>query len=271
MRSAKPSLREIDRSRKMPDLKSLSSYIDDLLYPREYEDYCINGIQVEGKPQVEKIIIGVSASEKLFLRALDLNADCIIVHHGIFWKNSPHPVALTGFLYKRLRVLIKNDISLLVYHLPLDGHPELGNNAIIADRLGLKNITFVPIGSHSAPIAAVGDYPDDKTFDQFAKEADKSLDTEGIKLLLNDNIVKRIFVLSGSGSGYYEDAVKSGADLFVTGELREDTVRTAEELGLNFYAAGHYNSEKWGINALGSHLQDKFDLTVEFVDVPNPV
>ncbi len=255
----------------MVKLKELEQYLTGKLDTTSFDDYCVNGIQIEGKDTINGIVTGVSASVRLFEAAVERNVDAVIVHHGLFWKNSPHPLALKGPMRKRVKLLLDADISLLGYHLPLDAHSELGNSALISKALGLIDITFTPIAGMDRPIAAVGNLAQPLPFEQFLNHADRVLATSGLSMDFSNGEVSRVFVLSGGGSGYYSDASASGAEIMVTGELKEDMVRYAEELGLSLYAAGHYNSEKWGIKALGEHLREKFDIEVEFVDVPNPV
>lgn len=255
----------------MTTLPKLTRYIDELLNAAEFDDYCVNGVQVEGCAEINRVITGVSVSERLIQNAVDRNADAVIVHHGLFWKNSPHPMTLTGYFGKRVKLLHQNDISLLGYHLPLDAHPAVGNNAIIANLLKLQNTTFIPIEGTTQPIAAVGDLPDSMLAEDFFAAANRILNCDGMGLALNQREIKRVFVLSGGGAGYFADAAAASADVVVTGELSEHVVRAAEECGLSLYAAGHYNSEKYGIQALGGLLEKQFDLEVEFIDIPNPV
>ncbi len=243
----------------------------DLLNTTAFDDYCVNGLQVEGRNQIRKIVTGVSVSQRLFSEAISKKADAILVHHGLFWKNSPHPLALTGVIRERVKMLLDREINLFGYHLPLDAHPEIGNNALIAKGLGIDAPDFVPIEGSPLPIAATGDLRDSIPFEEFVMKADRIMGAQGIGLALGSRDVKRVFILSGGGGGYFDDAYKHQADVMVTGVLREDVVRTAEELRLNLYGGGHYNSEKLGIRALGEHLKEKFDLDVDFIDVPNPV
>lgn len=255
----------------MISLQTLQEYLAELLEISLFDDYCVNGLQVEGRREIRKIITGVSASERLFRAAIHQKADAVIVHHGLFWRSTPSPLALVGVLGRRVKLLHQNEISLLGYHLPLDAHCKIGNNALIAEALGLQNVEFVPIDKMERPCAAVGNLSVPVSVDFFFEEADKLLGTNGLGLSFNSNEISRIFVLAGGGGGNFLDAANAGADLMVTGELREDVVRSAEELELNLYAAGHYNSEKWGIIALGEHLKEHFDVETEFVDIPNPV
>ncbi|MDP8237798.1 MAG: Nif3-like dinuclear metal center hexameric protein [Candidatus Hatepunaea meridiana] len=255
----------------MFDLNKLADYLSKLLDTASFSDYCVNGIQVEGQSSISKIVTGVSASQRIIEAAIERQAQAVMLHHGLFWKNDPHPMALTGIMKDRIKLLLDNDISLLGYHLPLDAHQDLGNNALIGKALELENIIFIPVSDIDNPIAAVGDLSEPISFESFREKADEILDTNGLGLDFNKREIKRIFILSGGGGRFYQDAAEAGADLMITGELTEQNVRAAEELEISLYAAGHYNSEKWGIKALGEHLRHKFDLEVEFVDIPNPV
>lgn len=249
----------------------LQSYLADFLRVAEFNDYCVNGIQVEGKEKITRIAAGVSASDRLFRAASQFQADAVIVHHGLFWNHNPAPFALTGILKRRVKLLLDRDIALLAYHLPLDGHPEIGNNALIARTLKLKQVEFLPIKTGQPPIATVGCLSRAMEFERFVDFADRELATQGIGFKFNRRKISKVYVLSGGGAGYIQEVVASGADLMVTGELREETVRAAEEQGLSLYAGGHYNTEKWGIRALSSHLAKRFKIASLFIDVPNPV
>jgi len=255
----------------MIELIKLEQYLAQLLNTASFNDYCVNGIQIEGKSEINRIVTGVSASARLFETAVEYKADAVIVHHGLFWKDSPHPMALTGSIRNRVKLLINSDISLFGYHLPLDAHQELGNNALIAKALGLTNLTYRALPDIEPPISVIGDLSSSLTFDEFKEFADEALETNGLALDFSNNKIDRIYILSGGGGGYFNDAVVCGADIMVTGELKEQAVRSAEEMGLSLYGAGHYNSEKFGIRALGERLMEEFNLEVEFVDIPNPV
>ena len=255
----------------MVELSELDRYLSQYLNTETFSDYCVNGIQVEGSKEINRIVMGVSISERLIKESIKLKADSILVHHGLFWKSSPHPFELTGFQFKRVKLLIENNISLLGYHLPLDAHPEIGNNALIAGSLGLKNVEFLELSGMQIPFSACGDLPVPLEFDQFVLHANRMLETDGIALHFNNSPIKRVYAVSGGAAGYYMDAVNAGADIMITGELKEDVVRPAEECGLSLYAAGHYNSEKLGIEALGEHLSAKFDIEAKFIDIPNPI
>ena len=239
-------------------------YIDTLLKTTEFDDYCVNGLQVEGKEQISKIVVGVSASERLFTEAIQRNADMIIVHHGLFWKNDPIPHALTGIVRNRVAQLIKNDINLTAYHLPLDAHPQIGNNAQIIKKLNLKLIKPVEIG-----FLAKLDTP--VSIESFVKLVNEKLETKSMVFPFGNNKVSHVLVISGGSAMDYPLALENHADTFLAGNIKESLVRELEELKLNFINAGHYNTEKFGIQALGNLLQKQYDISCEFVDIPNPV
>jgi putative NIF3 family GTP cyclohydrolase 1 type 2 len=164
----------------MVELTELECYLAELLDVAVFEDYCVNGVQIEGKPEINRILTGVSASARLFEIALDQKVDAVLLHHGLFWRQSPHPMALTGIMKKRVKLLLDADISLLGYHLPLDAHPEFGNNARISRALGLRDIAFVPVSSISNPIAAVGNLSKPMSFADFVSYIDKIMEVKSL-------------------------------------------------------------------------------------------
>ncbi len=239
-------------------------FINQLLTPENFVDYCVNGLQVEGRSEVRKIALGVSASARLFQQAVQIKADMVIVHHGLFWQNSPHPMHLTGILYNRLRLLMQHEMNLLGYHLPLDAHPEVGNNAQICKRLNLQMIEPVDIGF-------LGQLAGATPFPEFVNQVEKLLQTSPFALNYGSKNVKKVLVISGGSSYEYLKAVEKAADTFLAGDIRENFVREIEENQLNFINAGHYNTEKLGIQALGEKLAAQFSIPCEFIDIPNPV
>jgi dinuclear metal center YbgI/SA1388 family protein len=239
-------------------------YINNFLNTSEFDDLSMNGLQVEGKKNVEKIVLGVSVSERLFQAAVDENADMIIVHHGAFWKNAPLPYILTGIHGSRMALLVKNDINLAAYHLPLDAHPEIGNNAIIMKKLHIHPIQPVDVGF-------LGQLTSAMTMKKFVEFVDQELQTNSLAFPFGSPEVRRILVISGGSSRYYQLALDNKADVFLGGDMKENVVRELEEVKLNFIHAGHYNTEKFGVQALAEKLSQQFDLTCQFVDIPNPV
>jgi dinuclear metal center YbgI/SA1388 family protein len=243
----------------------LRAYLDSVLDVARCRDYCPNGLQVEGRERVAKVVCGVTASQTLIEAAIERKADALLVHHGWFWKAEDGRV--TGFRKQRMARLLAHDISLFAYHLPLDAHPLLGNNAQLALRLdwtvdgrfGEQDIGFV--GVPSAPTLA-GD---------LARQLERALGRA--PLLIGDPAqrVARIAWCSGGAQDYFEAALATGADVFVSGEISEQTVHLARETGMAFIAAGHHATERYGVMALGVHLAEKFGLDCEFVDIDNPV
>lgn len=239
-------------------------FVAELLSVQDFEDECINGLQVEGKPQVSKIALGVSASVRLFQAALDCSADLVMVHHGLFWKSDPRPFALRGVMRKRLGLLLGADVSLLAYHLPLDAHPEVGNNAQLLARLGLTRKQPVYVGY-------LGSLPEPLALDVFVDRVNALVGAQAQVFPYGPDRVQQVAVVSGGASPEYFMAVDAGADTFLAGDIRENIVRELEEAGINYINAGHYNTERFGIQALGARVRDTFDVEVEFIDVPNPV
>lgn len=239
-------------------------YINELLNNSEFEDDSVNGLQVEGKAEIERIVLGVSCSERLFQAAVERQADLIIVHHGLFWKQSPSPYILTGIFRNRIALLIKNDINLAAYHLPLDAHVELGNNAQIVKRLQIEPIKPVEVGF-------LGRLRVPLSLKKLVDMINKELQTKSQVFSYGSPDVHRVLVLSGGTSRYYQLALENDADTFIGGDMRENVVRELEEVGLNFIDAGHYNTEKFGVQALGDKLKQEFAVNCEFIDIPNPV
>ncbi len=239
-------------------------YINELLNIAEFQDDSFNGLQVEGKAEIEKIVLGVSISERLFQAAIGEQADMIIVHHGMFWKNAPSPYLITGILRNRIALLIKNDINLVAYHLPLDAHAELGNNAQIMKRLSIETIKPVDVGF-------LGRLKNKLSFEKFVKIVNNELDTEAQVFAFGSPDVHRVLVLSGGSSRFYQLALDNDADTFIGGDMRENLVRELEEVGLNFIHAGHYNTEKFGVQALCVKLNQEFCIPCKFIDIPNPI
>ena len=239
-------------------------FVAELLSVQGFDDECVNGLQVEGKPQVSKIALGVSASARLFEGALDYGADLILVHHGLFWKSDPRPFALRGVMRKRLALLLGADVSLLAYHLPLDAHPEVGNNAQLLARLGLSRKQAVYVGY-------LGSLPEPLALDAFVDRVNALIGAQAQVFPYGPDRVQHVAVVSGGASPEYFMAVDAGADTFLAGDIRENIVRELEEARINYINAGHYNTEQFGIQALGARVRDTFDVEVEFIDVPNPV
>ena len=246
-------------------LRELDNYIGRLLEVSRFRDYCPNGIQVEGRAEVYRIATGVTASQKLLEEATAWGADAILVHHGYFWRNEAQ--AVTGIKKRRLAHLLQHDVSLLAYHLPLDAHPELGNNAQLAQRLGL-----LPQGLFGDQnIAWHGELQRPQTLAQFAEHIAGSLQRVPLLIGDGDRMLHRIAWCSGGAQSYFEQAVALGVDAFLTGEISEQNVHVAQETGVAFIAAGHHATERYGVQALGEHLAGQWKVEHRFFDMDNPV
>jgi dinuclear metal center YbgI/SA1388 family protein len=247
------------------ELTELVNYTGQLLEVSRFRDYCPNGLQVEGRPQVKRIVAGVSASMALLEAAADQGADAILVHHGWFWKSDEARV--TGVRKKRLAFLLERDISLLAYHLPLDAHPELGNNASLARLFGLDITAW--FGEQQ--IAAVGEWKPGGSLGDFSAMVSARLGREPMVIGDFSRNIKRVAWCSGAAQDYLAQAVDLDVDVYLTGEISEHTVHLARESGVAFVAAGHHATERYGAKALGEHLASRFGIECKFVDLDNPV
>ncbi len=243
----------------------LARYLDETLETARFRDYCPNGLQVEGCVEVRRIVAGVTASQALIAAAIERGADTLLVHHGWFWKGEDGRI--TGLRKARIGALLRHDINLFAYHLPLDAHPELGNNAQLAARLG-----WLPEGRFGEQdIAWLGRPAAPTTGGGLAASIAAGLGRE--PLLIGDvaRPVARIGWCSGGAQGYFEQAIALGVDAYVSGEISEQTVHLARESGVAYLAAGHHATERFGAAALATHLARHFGLDCEFVDIDNPV
>ena len=243
----------------------LRTYLDTLLEVARFRDYCPNGLQVEGRAEIGRIVCGVSASQALVDAAAARGADAILVHHGWFWKSEDGRI--TGHRKQRMAALLAHDISLFAYHLPLDAHAEFGNNAQLAQRMGWTvagRFAEQDIGFIGAPAAAT-------TAGAVAAALATALGRE--PLLVGDAArpVLRIAWCTGGAQGYFEQAIAAGADLYVSGEISENTVHLARESGVPYLAAGHHATERYGVMALAEHLRERCGLACEYVEIDNPV
>ncbi len=245
-------------------LKQLLDYTGQLLDVGRFRDYCPNGLQVEGRPEVRSLVSGVSASMALLEAAAESGADAVLVHHGWFWRQEDPCV--TGLKKRRLALLLERGISLLAYHLPLDAHPELGNNARLAALLGLE--TEGRFGDQG--VACHGTLPEAASLNQWAKRVEQALGRAPL-VVGEERPIRRVAWCSGGGQDYLEEAVALGVDVFLTGEIAERHVHVAREAGVAFLAAGHHATERFGVQALGGHLAERFGLAHRYVEIPNPV
>ena len=246
-------------------LNELRDYIGSLLEISRFHDYAPNGVQVEGKAQVRRIASGVTASQRLLEAATAWGADAVLVHHGYFWRNED--AAVTGIKKRRLAHLLRHDMNLLAYHLPLDAHAGLGNNA----QLG-KRLDFVERGRFGEQdIACHGELAQEQRLAQLAAHIEGVLQRAPQVIGDGAAAIRRIAWCSGGAQSYFEEAVALGVDAFLTGEISEHNVHVAQETGVAFIAAGHHATERYGVRALGEHLASRFGVEHRFLDMDNPV
>lgn len=246
----------------------LTRYLDELLESARFRDYCPNGLQVEGRGEVQRIVAGVTASQALVDAAIERGADAIVVHHGWFWRGEDGRV--TGVRKARLQSLLKHDINLIAYHLPLDSHAELGNNAQLARILGCSvegRFGEQDIGWHGrlARPASLAELL--RTITEKLQRPPQAFG----EALANGRPLSRVAWCSGGAQNLFEQAIALGVDVFVSGEVSEQTVHLARESGVAYVAAGHHATERGGVKALAAHLAQRFGLECEFVDIDNPV
>jgi dinuclear metal center YbgI/SA1388 family protein len=245
--------------------EELTRYLDELLETARFRDYCPNGLQVEGCREVRRIVAGVTASQSLVDAAIARGADALLVHHGWFWRGEDGRV--TGFRKARMQALLKHDINLFGYHLPLDGHSEFGNNAQLARRLGWVvegRFGEQDIGWH-------GHTSEPTTLLKLTQEMTAGLQRPPQVIGDETRAVNRIAWCSGGAQSLFEEAIAQGVDAYVSGEISEQSVHLARESGVAYIAAGHHATERFGVQALAAHLVERFDLECEFVDIDNPV
>jgi dinuclear metal center YbgI/SA1388 family protein len=256
----------------MPALGELIAALDELLEPRRFADYCPNGLQVPGASAVARVATGVSASVELFERAIAAGAQLILVHHGLFWKPA-HPAfsAIDDAMKRRLKLLFDADVGLAAYHLPLDAHPRVGNNALIASGLGAA--AHEPFAQHAGePIGTMARFPGEGLAAQeLTRRVADLTQREPLVFDAGPERVRRLAIVSGAGASYLDEAIVGGADAFLTGEPAERVMAQARENGVHFLAAGHYATETLGVRALGELLEERFGVQHAFIDVPNPI
>ena len=247
----------------------LEKLLNEKLQPQRIKDYCPNGLQVEGTAEVKRIVTGVTASQALINKAVELKADALLVHHGFFWKGEQE--AIRGMKGKRIRTLIKNDINLLGYHLPLDIHPKLGNNAKLAELLEID--VEGSLEGHPQSVAMFGRLKTPMTGAEFAAKIDQVLNRKPLHIAPEnaDKMIETVGWCTGGGQDYIELAASQGIDAFISGEISERTTYSAREQDIHYFAAGHHATERYGVKALGEWLAKEHGLDVEFIDIDNPV
>jgi dinuclear metal center YbgI/SA1388 family protein len=251
----------------MVELEVLENYCNRLLTASEFDDYCPNGVQLDaGGGPVQRVVSAVTASQAAIEGAAKLEADLLLVHHGYFWKGEPRP--LVGVKGRRIGSLYRHGISLMAYHLPLDAHPQLGNNRLLAERLGFSSAGLeMEEGGYlwhttlEAPESAAA----------LTERICRGLDREPLHLSGGSELIRRLGWCSGAAQEHISQAAALGLDAFISGEVSEQTFHLAQELGIHYFAAGHHATERFGVQALGEHLAEKFALFHQFLDIVNPV
>ncbi len=240
----------------------LDTFFTTLLEPARFKDFCPNGWQVEGKREVQKIVSGVTASKALIDAAINAKADAIVVHHGLFWHGD---VRITGWMRQRVGALIEHNINLFAYHLPLDAHATLGNNAQLARVLGLT-----PTGRFGEQEMGWLGVSDAGTFDELCATVEAAMGRRITAIGEAKQAVQRVAWCTGGAQGYFESAIAAGAQVYITGEISEPQAHYAREMGVAYIACGHHASERYGAPALAAHAAAHFDLAHEFIDIDNP-
>jgi dinuclear metal center YbgI/SA1388 family protein len=252
----------------MVTLNALLDYTNSLLSTDSFSDYCPNGLQVEGRAEVTRLVSGVTASMALIEAAIEAQADAIVVHHGYFWKGEDE--CITGMKRARLGRLLGTDTSLLAYHLPLDAHPKLGNNARLAEVLGFERRgCFGPDDGLS--LGQYGLLPHALTAAALGELIQSSLGRMPQHIPGPQQTIQTVGWCSGAAQSYIDAAADQGLDAFISGEISEQTVHVARERGLHYFAAGHHATERYGVQALGEHLAEQFEISHRFIDIDNPV
>jgi dinuclear metal center YbgI/SA1388 family protein len=242
----------------------LDAYLNALLETARFQDYGPNGLQVEGKPEVHKIVSGVTASLALIDAAVAAQADAILVHHGLFWKG--HDGRLTGWLKQRVERLMAHHINLFAYHLPLDAHPILGNNAQFGNRFGAN----IEANFGNQNLGCIGSLAEPVSLQVLGAVLQNQLQRTPTLVPGDGRLLRRVAWCTGGAQGYFEAAIAAGADVFITGEISEPQAHLAAETGVAFIACGHHASERYGAPALGQHLAEKFGITHQFIEIANP-
>ncbi|MGB0836062.1 MAG: Nif3-like dinuclear metal center hexameric protein [Psychrobium sp.] len=251
----------------MVSRNELMAFLDKTLEPHKIKDYCPNGLQVEGTTDIKKIVTGVTASQAMIDAAIAAGADALLVHHGYFWKGESQTI--TSLKKKRIKSLLMADINLIAYHLPLDIHPALGNNAQLAQRFGISNLQGLEPGN-PVSVAVKGDFATPITVAELKRRIGQSLARDVLVEGQPDKEIRTVAWCSGGGQSFIEMAGEQGIDAFISGEVSEQTIHLAREYDIAFFAAGHHATERYGAKALGEFVADSLDVDVEFIDIDNP-
>ena len=258
----------------MLERDELVAYVNQALNIRAFagSDYCPNGLQVSGKQAIQKVVTGVTSNLALIESAVQAQADVLLVHHGFFWKNEDPTIV--GMKQKRLKCLLASEINLLVYHLPLDYHPVWGNNAQLAKLLGIELRGPLEAGN-SLSIGNIGvlKHPESapKSVEEFRQKIATTLNRDPLFISGGEHLIQSVGICTGAAQHAIHQAVAQNMDAYITGEVSENTVHVAREMGIHFFACGHHATERYGVQALGEHLASHFGIEHEFIDIDNPV
>src|SRR5690554_1951063 len=252
----------------MTACSELVAYCNNLLESAAFQDYCPNGLQVEGRREVSRVVTGVTASQAMIEAAVEAGADLLLVHHGYFWRGEAAPI--TGLKQRRIRALLQNNLNLVAYHLPLDAHDKYGNNVQLAEQLGWQ-ITGGLEPNNPRSIGLQGVLQQELSGEELAGQLEARLGRTPLFIAGHDRPVKRLAWCTGGAQGYIEKAVALGVDAFISGEVSEQTYHIARECGIHYYAAGHHATERYGVQALGEHLAERFAVEHRFIDINNPI
>jgi dinuclear metal center YbgI/SA1388 family protein len=245
-------------------IETLTAYLNEYLGVAVVQDYCPNGLQVEGFSEIRKLATAVTASQAAIEQAIEWGADALLVHHGFFWRNEPAP--LVGIKGKRIQTAMQADLNILAYHLPLDMHSQVGNNAQLAQLLNIVDDQFDP-----KRVWRAGHLDFSLPLDGFAERIRRTMRRDPLVISGGDHPVSHIAWCSGAGQGYFAEAIAAGVDTFLTGEVSESNYHLAKEAGVHFIAAGHHATERLGVQALAEHLVFRYALDHRYIELDNPV
>ena len=253
------------------DRSDLLDWLNQTLQPARFSDYCPNGLQVEGTPEISKIVTGVTASQALISKAIETQAQAILVHHGWFWRGED--LTVRGTRRARLAAVLSHDINLLAYHLPLDAHPEFGNNVQLARVLGLepeRDVEGNPVTGGAKDLVWFGAPTQSMSLGELSAQIGRALGREPLVVGESNQPVRRVAWCTGGAQGMFETAIDAGVDAYITGEISEPNAHLARESGVAFISAGHHATERYGVKALGEAIAERFGVEVSFFDINNP-
>ncbi|AGF46576.1 hypothetical protein CDSE_0221 [Candidatus Kinetoplastibacterium desouzaii TCC079E] len=244
----------------------LNKWLDELLQSNKFNDCCPNGLQIEGKDKIKNIVVGVTACQELIKAAIIKKADALIVHHGLFWNNTSR--SISGIMKNRIKICLENDLNLFSYHLPLDIHPTLGNNIQLGKIL---EFDIIEESYDKNSLLMFGSYKKEIEAKELNFHISKKLNRSTLLIGNSNKLINKIAWCTGGAQNKFTEAIESGANIYITGEISEPIFHISKELDIPFICAGHHATEKYGIQALGIAIQKKFDINVEFIDINNPI